>query len=361
MPRTAPEMLLAANPADSERWSTLVSASPMDDVYYSPAYARATSILEHSEPVAIVAGPDSCKFLAPLLLRRMSAVVNGSKIDWTDASSPYGYGGLLNLSGSESPDPRDLVCFLDDLHDWCTASDVVCCVLRLHPLMRQEEWFLPGEPWPELVRIRSRGPTTAIDIENWDNARDQPFGMRKGRRYDLNSARRTLRVTCTSGHDADAESSLDLFYAIYERTMERHRADDFLRFPRSYFSRLASLGPSLGIAFTWLNDQLTGASVFLAGHEFAHYHLSAVNDIGMKFGAATLLIVEGSKWARQQGCKLLHLGGGMKPADSLADFKCSFGGHSYRYAYVIYVADPGRFEQLCRLPNAPWPYRMNEE
>jgi hypothetical protein len=69
------EMLAAANRADSERWTTLVSTSTMPDVYYLPAYARATSEIEHSEPVAIVASQDSGRFLAPLLLRPMSAAV----------------------------------------------------------------------------------------------------------------------------------------------------------------------------------------------------------------------------------------------------------------------------------------------
>src|SRR5271166_1236093 len=192
------EVLTGANPSDTERWNTLVNNSPTPDAYYLPAYAWATSAIEHSEPVAIVAGTDSYKFLAPLLVRRMSAVVNGSRIDWRDACSPYGYGGLLHLSAPERTDVRDLRCFFDELHSWCSARDVACCVLRLHPLMRQEEWFAPDELKRNLLRMEFRGTTTAIDIENWDDARDRPFGMRKDRRSDLNFASHILRVTWKS-------------------------------------------------------------------------------------------------------------------------------------------------------------------
>jgi len=360
MQKTAPEMLNAANPADAERWSTLVSNSPMPDVYYLPAYAQASSEIEQSEPLAIIAGPDSCKFLSPLLIRRMSAVVNGPRIDWTDACSPYGYGGLLPLSSSQPIDVPDLRCFLDDLRDWCSARDVVCCVLRLHPLMRQEEWFTPEEQRQKLPTIRFRGSTTAIDLEDWDDARDRPSRMRKDRRSDLNVARRMLRVTWTSGDDPNVQSILDRFAALYEETMAARNADNFYRFPAPYFSRLASLGGSLGIALAWLDDQLAGASIFLAGRDYAHYHLACGNEIGMKHRAATLLVVEGAKWARRQGCKLLHLGGGLNPGDSLEFFKFSFGGQLYRYAYLVSIANPERFDQLCQMPNAPWPYSDNE-
>src|SRR5271165_4183544 len=301
MQKTAPEMLNAANPADAERWSTLVSNSPMPDVYYLPAYAQASSEIEQSEPLAIIAGPDSCKFLSPLLIRRMSAVVNGSRIDWADACSPYGYGGLLPLSGGPT-DLRGLRCFFDDLNDWCSARDVACCVLRLHPLTRQEEWFTREEHSQTFPRIRFRGSTTAIDIEKWDEDRDRPFSLHKDRRSDLNVARRSLRVTWTSGEDPDVQLTLDRFFAMYERAMEFRRADTFYRFPASYFSRLATLGCRLGIALAWLDDRLAGGSIFLTGYDYAHYHLACGNEIGMKHRAGTLLVVEGAKWARTQGC-----------------------------------------------------------
>jgi hypothetical protein len=359
MQETTLEVLTASNPADAERWDTLVNHSPTPDAYYLHAYAWATSEIEHSEPIAIVAGTDSYKFLAPLLVRRMSAVVNGSRIDWSDACSPYGYGGLLRLSDRELTNARDLRCFFDELRSWCSARDVACCVLRLHPLMRQEEWFSPEDLRRNLIRMELRGTTTGIDIENWDDVRDRPCGMRKDRRSDLNFASHMLRVTWTNGADPDVESSLDRFSALYEQAMESRHAEDFYRFPPSYFLRLASLGSRLGVAFAWLDSQLAGASIFLAGRDSAHYHLACGNEIGMKLRASTLLVVEGARWARRQGCKLLHLGGGLHPGDSLEFFKCSFGGQLYRYAYLVSIANPERFEQLCQIPNPPWPYRAN--
>lgn len=351
--RTEIETLAAANHTDAEHWTTLVADSPAPDVYYLPAYVRAAAEIENSEPVAVVAGPDSCRLLAPLLIRNMSADGNGSSIQWTDACSPYGYGGLLSLSGCQ-PTRGNLRGFIDGLRAWCAGRELVCGVVRLHPLMRQDEWFDTEEQ--ELVRLRIRGNTTAIRLGEWDDAGERPYGMRKGRRSDLNVARRALRVSWSSGEDRDAGVQLERFAALYDKSMEARGSGAFYRFPLSYFSRLTSLGHHIGIAFAWLEGQLAGASIYLAGRDYAHYHLAAVNEIGMKHKAATLLVVEGARWARQRGCRLLHLGGGLNPGDLLEDFKLSFGGQLYRYAYLMCVADPTRFEQLCQMPNAPWPY-----
>ena len=359
MPNITVETLTATNPADTERWSALVGRSPARDVYYLPAYVRASSEIEHSEPVAMVAGSGARRILAPLLIRPMSAVADESRVEWLDACSPYGYGGLLNLSTTGKVDKRDLHCFLEGLHDWCSERHLVCCVLRLHPLMCQEEWFMPVQYWQNFVRIVFRGATSAIDLNDWDSSLDQPKGLRRDRCADMRCARRNLRVTWANGEDHDAEASLNLFARLYSQTLDRLNAKVFYRFSPSYFSGLAAMSQHLGIALVWHGDEPVGGNLFLFGCNYGHGHLAGTNQTGRKYGASTLLLVEGSRRARQRGCELLNIGGGMRSGDPLEDYKRSFGGPSYRYAYVIYIADPERFEQLCRMPNAPWPYRIS--
>jgi len=356
MPSTTVEILKAKNPADAERWSALVRKSAAPDVYYLPAYVRASSEMEQSEPIAVVAGSAAGGILAPLLIRAMSAVRGESRTEWLDACSPYGYGGLLSLSTRGKVDQRDLDCFLEGLHDWCCKQHLVCCALRLHPLTCQEDWFQPVQNWQDSVRIVYRGPTSAIDLKDWDASLDQPKGLRRDRCADMRCARRNLRVTWSNGEDHDAEANLNLFARLYSQTLDRLNANVFYRFSPSYFSGLAALGRHLGIALAWHGDEPVGGNLFLFGCNYGHGHLAGSNQTGRKHGAATLLLVEGARQARQRGCELLHIGGGVRSGDSLEDYKRSFGGPSYRYAYVTYIADPERFEQLCRMPNAPWPY-----
>ena len=356
MRETVPETLVADDGQDEKHWTTLVENSPTPDVYYLPEYARASAEIEQTKPLALIAGAAPCKILAPLLVRRASAAINGSITEWLDASTPYGYGGLLNLS--DRIHPESFRYFFHQLKTWCTTRRIVCCVIRLHPLIAQQDWFDPAEGWQDQLRMHSRGSTSAIELSAWNERLDQPTGLRRDRRADMRLANRTLRVTWGTGADDDAEAKLGIFAALYHKLIDRNGAESFYRFPKKYFQKLTKLGKRLGIALAWYEDEAVGGNLFLAGPRFAHGHLAATNDIGRKYGASTFLIVEGARWARRRGCELLHLGGGMKPGDSLEDYKRSFGGSLHVYHYVTFIADRKQFNKISGLPTASWPYNL---
>lgn len=360
MPPKKPETLMAENGLNAKSWTTLVENSPTPDVYYLPEYARATAEIEMTEPLALVGGTASCRILAPLLLRRQTAMVRGAVKDWLDASTPYGYGGLLSLSPSDCVHSEGLRCFVDQLANWCSERHVVCCVIRLHPLIEQQDWFEGVERWDDRLQLHSRGTTSSIELAQWDENLDQPANLRRDRRSDMRLANRTLRLTWSTGDEEDAEQKLEIFAALYDQLIARTAAESFYQFPLRYFRKLKTLGTRLGIALTWLEDEPVGGNLFLAGPCYAHGHLAATNDVGRKYGASTMLIVQGARWARNRGCEQLHLGGGMKPGDSLEDFKRSFGGSSHIYRYATFIADRERFDEISRLPSASWPYNLSD-
>jgi hypothetical protein len=175
MRETEPEVLLAEDSLDAKRWTALVENSSEPDVYYLPEYARATTEIELTEPLALIAGAPSCRLLAPLLLRRKSAMLNGFSTEWLDASTPYGYGGLLGLSASPRVHPEHFHCFVDQLDTWCSSRNVVCCIIRLHPLIRQQDWFEPTDRWQDRLQIHSRGTTSSVELSRWNESRiNQP-------------------------------------------------------------------------------------------------------------------------------------------------------------------------------------------
>jgi lipid II:glycine glycyltransferase (peptidoglycan interpeptide bridge formation enzyme) len=96
----------------------------------------------------------------------------------------------------------------------------------------------------------------------------------------------------------------------------------------------------------------------MADRRFAHYHLSGATDDGRELKAGTLLVHEGALWAAARGCELLHLGGGTSGADSLYDFKRSFGGDEHAYAFATVVAERDRYDALvARRAEEPEPSR----
>lgn len=361
MQKIEPETLRAEDILDSKRWSTLVESSPTPDVYYLPEYARATAEIELTDPVAVIGGAASARVLAPLLLRRMSAMIGGSTVQWLDANTPYGYGGLLSLSSSDSVHPESFHYFVDQLNTWCSDRNVVCCIIRLHPLIGQQIWFERLDRWRDRLQFHSSGTTTSIDLSYWDDNVDQPASLRRNRRADMRVAGRTLHITWSTGDDDDADKKLGIFSTLYYELLRRNAAESFYFFPQSYFAKLRTLGTRMGLALAWYGDKPVGGSLFLAGPRYAHYHLAATNEIGRKYGASAFLIVEGARWARRHGCELLHLGGGTGSGDSgLEEFKRSFGGVSHAYRFLTLIADRNRFDEVCRLPTAPWPYSLRE-
>ena len=354
MAELAGETLIAEDAKDARRWTALVERSASPDVYYLPEYACASAEIEETEAKGFIGGPALNGFLAPLLIRRLS----GSGMEWSDAASPYGYGGMLTLADSGGGDQVALRCFFAQLREWCLSEGIVCCVIRLHPLTGQDEWFLPADRWAEVRQVCSRRRMSSIDCCDWDEKEDVPRGMNHGRHEDMRLARRALRVTWTDGDDAEIETSLVIFRDLYNGLLERTGAADFYRFPPRYYTGLAKLGKQMGVVIAWCEGKPVGANIALAGSQYAYGHLSGTSLEGRKHGASTLLNIEEARWARKKGCQLLYLGGGMRPGDGIEKYKSSFGGPSHKYSYLTFVADRERFDCIRKLADAPWPYNV---
>jgi len=339
--------------SEAARWDEVVRGCAQSDVYHRAAYVLATAELEHSQPLGLMISYNDQQYLLPMLLRPISDP-NGQA--WLDASTPYGYGGVIPCpSSTQSPVAADL---FHALRVWCATRKLVSCVLRSHPLLPQDWLFAPADL--DFVSVTRRGQTVAVPLQCWDEARQCPADLSKGRRSDLALARRNLHVTWNVlNGQPDALEQFRIFRTLYESTMRRVEATEFFHFPWPYYERLSTLGPDIGVAIAWYGDRAVGGAVFMAGPTFAHYHLSASDDSGQKYKASTLLVVEGAKWARQRGCRTLHLGGGMLVNDSLMAFKQSFGGEQRQFGHITLIGDPERFESMRSLSTPPWPYDQN--
>ena len=358
MQETATEILFAKDPYDAKRWAELVEYSASSDVYYLPEYACATAEIEQTEPMAIIGGPSSNRFLAPLLIRRMSATVDNSKTEWLDAATPYGYGGLLNLSAAGHADATTIRMFLGQLYDWCWSHGIVSCVIRLHPLMEQQRWFQTNILGEGILQVHSQRLTYSIDCNDWDGESNLPNHMSHGRREDMRHATRSLHTTWTSGDDRNIEISLSIFHSLYKELLDYRAAVSFYKFPPSYFSGLAKLGKRMGVVIAWHGGEPVGANIAICGTRYAYGHLSCTNESGRKNGASTLLNIEEARWARRQGCELLYLGSGMRSGDGMEEYKKSFHGPSHFYHCFTYIADRERFEEIRKLQDVPWPYNL---
>ena len=339
-------VLAASDPHDRSRWDELVDHAPISDVYYRPGYASASEAAGHGKAIALILTTRHIQVLIPLLVRSLSDLPFAAGEPGFDATTPYGYGGLLVLSEMGQPAEAELRVLLDALQQWCRREAIVSCLIRLHPLLDQDQ-LLGLSLWQEEANLlHYRGPTVAVQLTNWDCEGRRIAGLRRDRRVALKRARRCLCVSW-SGSDIPLAEALALFREIYEQRMVQLNASSYYHFPLDYYVSLAEgLGNNLAVALAWSDRKLVGASLFFADRQFAHYHLSGSNDEGRQLGAATLLINAGAEWARERSCRFLHLGGGNLSCDSLFDYKRSFGGRIYHYHTLDVIADEAQYRNL---------------
>jgi Acetyltransferase (GNAT) domain len=343
---SSPVLVLAASdPYDRSRWDDIVDHAPISDVYYRSGYACASEAAGHGKAIGLLLATQRIRALMPLLVRPLSDLPFAAGEPGFDAATPYGYGGLLPLSYMERPAQADVRALLDAFQQWCRDAGIISCLIRLHPLLEQDRW-LGQDHWPQQATLlRYRLPTVAVDLASWDSTGQRIAGLHRNRRAALNVARRCLRVSW-SGSEVPLSEALALFQPIYEQRMACLNASSYYFFPSEYYASLAEgLSNNLAVALAWLHQKLVGAALFLVDRQFAHYHLTGSNEEGREHEADTMLVNAGAHWARERGCRFLHLGGG-GDSNGLYRYKRGFGGDVYRYHTLDVIADESRYRDL---------------
>jgi hypothetical protein len=339
--RSKLQVLDATDPDDSSLWDELVDRAPIPDVYYRPGYALANEVVDHGKAIALHLTDGNIEVLIPLLLRALSDLPFAAGRPGFDAVTPYGYGGLVLLSERRQPSDSDVHALLNALQHWCTECSVISCHIRLHPLLEQTQWLDATRFQDHAASLCFRALTTGIDLSKWDSANQRIAEMNENRRSRLNFARRHLRVLW-GGCGIPMAEALRLFRQVYEHRMRQVHASFFYYFPEEYYTTLGER-TNLGVALAWLGEELVGGQLFLADRQFAHYHLGGANEKGLKFNCSTLLINAGAEWAREHGCRLLHLGGG---GDGVFGYKRSYGGPIFRYHTLDMIPDKSAYKNL---------------
>jgi Acetyltransferase (GNAT) domain len=335
------KVLSVDDPSEFADWDGLVDRAPIPDVYYRPGYARANEAVDHGKAITLLLVGRNIQVLVPLLLRPLSDLPFAAGQPGFDAVTPYGYGGLLSLCERGQPSESDVPALLDALQHWCNEWDVISCHIRLHPLLDQTQWLDARRFQDHAASICFRALTTGIDLAKWDSTEQRITGVSATRRLRLNRARRHLRVLW-SGSEIPMAEALKLFRQVYEIRMTQLNVIPYYHFSEEYYTALGER-TNLAVALAWFGDEVVGGHLFLADREFVHYHLGAANENGLKFNACTLLINAGARWARERGCKLLHLGGG---GHGVFGYKTSYGGPVYRYHSLDMIADEPRYRNL---------------
>lgn len=247
--------------------------------------------------------------------------------DLFDQQSPYGYGGPICNSTSQSFISKAWSAYVD----FCKSERVLAEFVRLHPLVDYSQSYLGTTSYNRDTVL------VALDIADI------------GANYTTR-CRTAIRKAVKNGivsRVIEKSRISSRFMDFYFAGMQAIGASDFYFFNRDYFDAFSHWDNVELIACT-LNDDWLSAGLFLIDGDTMEYHLSATTLHGRSLGATNLLLDFAAKVAKEKGCKYLYLGGGTDSDknNSLLFFKKGFSTLSKPFLTGFTTFMPLLYEEL---------------
>ena len=318
--------------SNAAEWNDLLSKMRQHDFHHLPQYHRVAE--QHGEGIArlFAYSENGYTIALPLLLR----LVDTNKPEgWTDATSVYGYAGPV--ASHEWLPESFLQTFLGTLRDELLRARVVSVFSRLHPLIPQQE-MLAG--FGECVE---NGQTISIDLS---------LPEEEQRAHYKKDCRRRLRRLREAGfvcvHDRE-KRYLPEFVEVYHETMHRAGAAASYFFDRMYFEMLTRELDDVAHLFVVLKDHRVAAAVICTScGGIVQDHLGGTGDAFLKFSPTRLTVDTVRVWARENGARVFHLGGGVgAQQDSLFEHKASFSDRRHAFFTWRWILQSDVYEELC--------------
>ena len=315
---------------DKKRWNEQLSliTSGHLDVYHTYDYHQITK-KETDTPILIKYSDGDNSLVLPLIIR---AIENS---DYKDATSVYGYAGILTLHLNGNFDKEN---FHKELNAFFKDYKIVSVFSRLHPFLENQESLLEG-----LGTITTRGKVVYIDLN--DTLENQRKMFNKRMKTYLNKSRKTCTVI-----ESKLKSDLDSFIDLYHENMKRVGADESYFFDNSYFYQLVGTEDFNTKLMLCIHDEtqtIIGGALFMEKGSIVQYHLSGLNEEFNDLNAIKLIIDEIRIKKSNRNFKYLNLGGGRgSDEDSLFAFKRCFSKNFKDFKIWKYIVNENAYRML---------------
>lgn len=259
-----------------------------------------------------------------LLIRKIDKYV-----DLCDATSVYGYNGILGLDGLTAAEQAEAVLILKQ---------------ELNQLGCVSVYNRPYPPSPNITPgAKYVGDVLAINLTRGEEAYEA--GLSSGHAYEI----KKLKLAGVKVEIDAAINRLEEFHSIYLKTMSHRDAAGMYFFPLEYFRSLLDAKSTKAELHLALMDGVVAAgAIFLKSETEIFYHFSGSRSGITKYPATKLLIDAVVRSAIREGTRrFLHLGGGVgAKVDALFDFKRRFGCQTMPYCTDAWIIRPADYESL---------------
>lgn len=241
--------------------------------------------------------------------------------------SPYGFGGLVSTISVENS-----IGFRTEWIRFCEENGFVTAYIMQHPAfpLSPSVW---GEDLFENHILYLIDLTSPVD-EIWQQ-------MGKTHRYEVRRCEGDSSIELMT----DRRKLKEAMLSLYPQTMRRVGASEVYHFSSETLEKLVEAPDSLLLGV----EDGSGVQVvtlFFYTPCAADYFISASLPEGRKY--TRLLVWTAIKMLKRLNTACLNLAGGVKPGDTLDQFKRRFGGRMVRGQVLKQVFDKEKYAYLCR-------------
>lgn len=303
-------MLTVYTLEQSEQWDAAVRSFRSYDVYWLSGYVKAFQLHGDGEPLLFFYEDAQIRGINAVMKRDIALDPHfAGKLEpgtFFDLSTPYGYGGwILEGEGSEE--------LFSAYQRWCVKNRIVCEFVRFHPML--DNAAAVGDAYT----VIPLGKTVAMDLRSpeviWANI------ISKNRNMIRKAQKNGIRI-----YNGRYPQIFETFRGIYESTMDKDNATAYYYFSREFYDSICQdLAANAQVFYAVLEGKVIAASIMLSANGWMNYHLSGSLREYAHLAPSNLLLYEAALWGSANGCRWLHMGGGVgSREDSLFKFKRSF-------------------------------------
>lgn len=313
---------------DKSQWDEALKLADHSDFYHTYHYHHLSK--QHNEnPVLIKYHYQDNIILLPLLLRPIEDT------DYSDATSVYGYAGVLTANNNKNFNHLN---FKKELNNLFHTSKIVSVFSRLHPFLSYQETILYG-----LGQITSPGNVVYIDLTKSLEVQRLDYSRRL--KTYLNKAEKNCYIEVGTTH-----KDLNKFIELYYNNMKRVEANKYYFFSTNYFEQLLKsedFKTELLLCKLKETDEIISAGLFIKTDEIVQYHLSGTNELFEDLNPVKFLIDYSRIKATNEGFQFFNLGGGRSSKDdSLFRFKSRFSKDIKPFKLWKYIVNPEVYQDL---------------
>lgn len=295
----------------SEEWDRVVRSFSSYDVYYLSGYVRAFEFHGDGQPLLFYYVGENIKGINVVMKRDIAdddffadKINSGELFDFI---TPYGYGGWLIEGTADSGE------LFSEYEKWCKDHNIVSEFVRYHPMLGN------AREAKEFYEVVPLGNTISMDLTSpeviWENITSKNRNM-------IRKAQRSSVVI----HRGQFPEIYKTFKEIYDLTMDSDNAKAYYYFKDEFYnSVLNDLSDEAQVFFAEFEGKVIAAAIMISSNGYMNYHLSGSLREYQHLAPTNLLLYKAACWGSRNGCKTLHLGGGVgSREDGLYKFKRAF-------------------------------------